>query len=148
VALSSRLYRLRFDGVEALVLALLFAVAVSVLRFAIPALPIRVNGLLSVGAGLAGVTVLRLVRDSRAQPADKPGSELIGARSLIALLLLGVGWFVVVLGVLGTVIIVAYLSDVKGPDPTAILIPVVPLAVGAALVVAGLRIKRVGARPG
>ncbi|MGD0525481.1 MAG: hypothetical protein ABSE49_10075 [Polyangiaceae bacterium] len=91
---------------------------------------------------MRGVTGLRLVRDSRAQPADKPGSELIGARSFLALLLLGTGWFVVVLGVLGVVVVVAFLSDVKEADRTAILVPMVPLAVGAALVFTGLRIKR------
>jgi hypothetical protein len=142
------MYRLRFDGVEALILALLFAVAVGGLRYAIPGLPIRLVGLLAVGAGLVGVTGLRLVRDSRAQPADKPGAELIGARSFLSLLLLGVGWFVVVLGVLGTVVVVAFLSDVKDADRTAILVPMVPLAVGAALVFTGLRIKRVAAPRG
>jgi Glutathione S-transferase, C-terminal domain len=52
-------------------------------------------------------------------------------------------WFVVVLGVLGVVVVVvAFLSDVKEADRTAILVPMVPLAVGAALVFTGLRIKR------
>jgi hypothetical protein len=145
---SSRLWRLRFDGVEALVLALLFSVAAGALRFVLPVLPLRLIGMLGVGAGLAGVTALRLVRDSRALPADTPGAELVGARSLIALLLLGVGWFVVVLGVLGVLITVAFLTDVKDASRAAILIPMVPLAVGGAFVFAGLRIKRVGARPG
>ncbi len=138
----SRIWRLRFDGIEALVLALLFAVAVGGLRFAAPALPIRLVGMIGVGAGLAAVAGLRLVRDSRAQPLSEGESELVGARSLGALVLLGVGWFVVVIGVLGVVLVVAFLSDVKEADRTAILVPMVPLAVGAAMVAVGLRLKR------
>jgi hypothetical protein len=145
VVTSRRLLSLRFDGVEALVLALLFAVVVGGLRYAVPGLPIRLAGLAGIGAGLAGVTGLRLVRTSRAQPSVTPGGELVGARSLVALLLLGVGWFVVVLGVLAVVVVTAFLGDVRDADRTAILVPMVPLALGAALVFGGLRIKRLRA---
>jgi len=126
---------------------LLFAVAVGGLRFAVPGLPIRVAGMIGVGAGLAGVAGLRLGRDSRAQPVGEGESELVGARSLGALVVLGVGWFVVVIGVLGVLLVVAFLSDVKEADRTAILVPMVPLAVGAAMVGAGLRLKRRRAAP-
>jgi hypothetical protein len=142
VAPASRVWRLRFDGVEALVLALIFAVVVGVLQFAVPRLPLRLVGLLSVGAGLGGVAGLRLVRDSRAPATGQGDAQLVGARSLGALALLGVGWFVVVLGLLGLVVVVAFLSDVKEADRAAVLIPMVPLAVGAGLVAAGLRVGR------
>jgi hypothetical protein len=142
VAPASRVWRLRFDGVEALILALIFAVVVGALQLTVPRLPTRLVALLSVGGGLVGVAGLRLVRDSRAPAVGEGGSELVGARSLASLVLLGVGWFVVVVGLLGLGVVVAFLSDVKDASRAAVLIPMVPLAIGAGLVAGGLRVGR------
>ncbi len=87
--------------------------------------------------------MLRRFRPTRAAPPRTGENALVGARSLGALLLLGIGWFVLAIAALFTVIAASMLSDPKFREASVLLLPAVPLVVGGALVYAGLRVSRV-----
>ena len=75
-------------------------------------------------------------------PTGEGEHALMNERSLVSLLLLGVGWFVLAIAALVVFVVAAYIADPKGGDARALLVPVLPLVVGGALVYGGLRIGR------
>jgi hypothetical protein len=134
------IFHARFDGVEAMLFAVAFIVGVigsgALLRRAGVATQSCAAGL---GLGFASVSVLRLVRPTRAAAG---GSNKGTRRSFLSLLLLGVGWFVLVVAALLAFLVVAMLSDVGADAAPVLLLPVVPLLVGGGIVYAGLRVGR------
>lgn len=132
---------LRLDGLEAMLCAVAFIATTTVLLLLRVALGIRGMGLVALGAGVAAVWVLRRFRPTRALAAQD-GEQVVGARSLASLLLLGIGWFVLLIAAGFALIAAEMLSDPKFRELEVLLLPTVPLLLGSGLVYAGLRVGR------
>lgn len=132
---------LRLDGLEAMLCAVVFIATTTVLLLLRVTVGIREMGMVALGAGVATVWVLRRFRPTRATAAHD-GDHVVAPRSLASLLLLGVGWFVLVIAALFTVVAAAIMSDPEFRAMEALLLPVVPLLLGGGLVYAGLRMGR------
>jgi hypothetical protein len=133
---------IRLDGLEAMVCACAFIAATTLLLLLRIAVGVREMGMVGLGLGVGAVWVLRRFRPSRALPAEH-GSHVVTPRSLGSLVLLGIGWFVLVIAAGFALLAGAMLSDPKFRDELQVVwLPVVPLFVGSALVYAGLRVGR------
>ena len=135
--------RFRFDGVEAMVFAMAFIVAViAVMALGLVWTKAYLVRYPALALGFGAVWVLRRFRPTRVAPPRSGDNAVVGARSLGALLLLGVGWFVLAIAALFTLVAGSMLSDPKFREASVLLLPAVPLLVGSALVYAGLRVSR------
>lgn len=135
--------RFRLDGVEAMVFAVSFIVVViAVMALGLVWSKAHLARIPALGLGFAAVWALRRFRPTRVVPARAGDNPVAGARSLGALLLLGIGWFVLAIAALFTLIAGSMLSDPKFREASVLLLPAVPLLVGGALVYAGLRVSR------
>lgn len=132
------MYGARFDGLEAMLFALAFMLGV--LGASALGAAIDIAGAGGLGAGFAIVWLLRRLRPTRA--ALDSGSNLGTRRSFASLLLLGVGWFVLVIAAFLVVIACAILADPQARDVRALLLPIAPLLLGNVIVYAGLRVGR------
>src|SRR4051794_37254014 len=68
----------------------------------------------AVGSGVALVALRRMIRPARPGRAQEVVPPVVAPRSLLALILMGVGGFVVVLGLLGLALVVMFLGSAEG----------------------------------
>ncbi len=132
---------LRLDGLEAMLCAVAFIATTTVSLLLHVALGTRELGLIALGVGVATVWALRRFRPTRARAAQ-PGEHVVAPRSVASLLLLGIGWFVLLIAGLFTVIAAEIMSDPKSREMQVLLLPVLPMLLGGGLVYAGLRVGR------
>lgn len=132
---------LRLDGLEAMLCAVAFIATTTLLLLLRVTVGVRGMGLVGLGTGVATVWVLRRFRQTRARPAEA-GEHVVAARSLASLLLLGIGWFVLLIAAGFALIAAEMLSDPKFREMEVLLLPVVPLLIGGGMVYAGLHVGR------
>ncbi len=136
-------YRFRIDGVEAMLLAVVFMASIIAMSLLHVGLGPQYTAPLALAPGFASVWALRLVRPRRVLPPGEGENELMHGRSLLSLILLGVGWFVLLIAALVVLLLAAFISDPKSGAPGAVLLLALPpLLVGGALVYGGLRVGR------
>ena len=138
-----KMMRFRLDGLEAMLVAVVFIASIVAMSLFHVGLPFGETAVVALAPGLGSVWILRRVRPTRAMPVGEGEHALMRARSLLSLLLLGIGWFVLLISALLAFLLAAMLSDPKAQAPAAVLLLALPpLLLGAGLVYGGLRVGR------
>lgn len=135
--------RFRFDGVEAMVFAATFIVVViGLMALGLVWTQAHLARFPALALGFGSIWVLRRFRPTRAVPTRRGENAVVSGRSFGALLLLGIGWFVLAIAALFALVAGSILSDPKFRDARVLLLPTVPLVVGSLLVWTGLRVSK------